>query len=85
MTSFNLFGDDGLTLPFVKAGAVGVVSVASHCVGLQINDMINACKANNDNLSNDIDARLSELDVLFISSNHLGFSMEALRLPLLSQ
>ena len=43
---FQLYsGDDALTLSFVKAGAVGVVSVASHCVGLQINDMINACKA----------------------------------------
>ena len=35
-------GDDGLTLPMMSVGAVGVVSVASHVVGLQIRAMINA-------------------------------------------
>ncbi len=35
-------GDDGLTLPMMSVGAVGVVSVASHMVGLQIRAMIEA-------------------------------------------
>ena len=33
-------GDDDLTLPFIKLGAIGVVSVASHLVGSEINQMI---------------------------------------------
>ena len=35
-------GDDGLTLPMLSVGAVGVVSVASHIAGLQIRAMIEA-------------------------------------------
>ena len=35
-------GDDGLTLPMMSVGAVGVVSVASHVVGPQIRAMIDA-------------------------------------------
>ena len=35
-------GDDGLTLPMLAVGAVGVVSVASHVVGLEIRAMIEA-------------------------------------------
>lgn len=38
---FSLYsGDDALTLPMLSVGAVGVVSVASHLVGLQIGAMI---------------------------------------------
>ena len=35
-------GDDGLTLPMLSVGAVGVVSVASHVAGPQIRAMIDA-------------------------------------------
>ena len=35
-------GDDGLLLPMLSVGAVGVVSVASHLVGLRIKAMIDA-------------------------------------------
>ena len=35
-------GDDGLTLPMLAVGAVGVVSVASHVVGPEIRAMIKA-------------------------------------------
>ncbi len=35
-------GDDGLTLPMLSVGAVGVVSVASHLVGLHLKAMIEA-------------------------------------------
>ena len=34
-------GDDGLTLPMMSVGAVGVISVASHLVGLEMKEMIN--------------------------------------------
>jgi 4-hydroxy-tetrahydrodipicolinate synthase len=36
-----LSGDDGLTLPFMAVGAVGVVSVASNVIPRQITDMVN--------------------------------------------
>tara|TARA_Y100001968_G_scaffold242752_1_gene226447 strand:+ start:6238 stop:7137 length:900 start_codon:yes stop_codon:yes gene_type:complete len=35
-------GDDGLLLPMLSVGAVGVVSVASHLVGRQLKEMIEA-------------------------------------------
>ncbi|MFC7442754.1 4-hydroxy-tetrahydrodipicolinate synthase [Laceyella putida] len=35
-------GDDSLTLPILAVGGVGVVSVASHLVGREIKEMINA-------------------------------------------
>ena len=34
-------GDDYLTLPFLSIGACGIVSVASHVIGKQIEEMIN--------------------------------------------
>lgn len=37
-----LSGDDGLTLPFMAVGAVGVVSVASNIIPKQMTDMVNA-------------------------------------------
>lgn len=39
---FVFSGDDGLTLPMLSIGAVGVISVASHVVGNEIKDMINS-------------------------------------------
>lgn len=45
---FVLFsGDDSLTLPMLALGAVGVVSVASHLVGNEIQAMIKAFKSGN--------------------------------------
>lgn len=39
---FELYsGDDGLTLPILSIGGVGVVSVASHLVGKEMQEMIN--------------------------------------------
>lgn len=41
--SFRVYsGDDYLTLPFMSVGACGVVSVASHIIGPQIQEMIAA-------------------------------------------
>lgn len=40
-------GDDGLTLPILSIGGVGVVSVASHVVGRPMTEMIDAFFAGN--------------------------------------
>ena len=37
-------GDDSLTLPLLAVGGTGVVSIASHLVGLQLQEMITAFK-----------------------------------------
>jgi len=43
---FDLYsGDDGLTLPALSIGAAGVVSVASHVIGLEMQVMISNCFA----------------------------------------
>jgi len=45
---FELYsGDDGLTLPILSIGGAGVVSVASHVVGKQMTEMMNAFFAGN--------------------------------------
>lgn len=50
-SSFSIYaGDDALILPFMSLGASGVISVASHCVGLQLRQMIHHF------LNGDIDA-----------------------------
>lgn len=42
-THFEIYsGDDSLTLPMLSVGAVGVVSVASHIVGKQLQQMVRA-------------------------------------------
>jgi len=40
-------GDDSLTLPMVSVGAHGVISVASHIIGNQMHEMLNAFKSGN--------------------------------------
>ncbi|WP_252503558.1 4-hydroxy-tetrahydrodipicolinate synthase [Sporosarcina sp. Marseille-Q4943] len=40
-------GDDALTLPLLSIGGDGVISVASHIVGAEMQQMINAFKAGN--------------------------------------
>ncbi|SFL86684.1 4-hydroxy-tetrahydrodipicolinate synthase [Gracilibacillus orientalis] len=42
---FSLYsGDDNLTLPAVAIGANGIVSVSSHIIGNEMNEMIAACQ-----------------------------------------
>ena len=38
-------GDDSLTLPLLSLGACGIISVASHLIGPQINEMVQAFEA----------------------------------------
>ena len=87
-------GDDALTLSFMKEGAVGVVSVASHLVGSRIQKMIHAYRDGNVSVAEEESSFLAPLfDVLFITSNPspikaaldmVGFQTGGVRLPLVS-
>lgn len=86
-------GDDGLTLPFLENGATGVVSVASHCVGKQIQKMIQQFKKGDTKSAKSIHDTLKDVfDVLFITSNPVPIKyvlskrnrcLEHVRLPLI--
>jgi len=63
-------GDDSLTLPMMSVGAVGVISVASHIVGKEIAQMVNAYHAGDVKKATEIHLRLMPIfKVLFITSN----------------
>jgi 4-hydroxy-tetrahydrodipicolinate synthase len=86
-------GDDSLTLPMLCLGAVGVVSVASHLVGEQIQAMVQAFLAgHNREALNLHDELLPLFKSLFCTTNPIpvkaalelrGWSVGAPRLPLL--
>lgn len=85
-------GDDSLTLPLLAIGGQGVISVASHLVGLQLQQMIQAFFAGDVEASLNIHLRLFPLfKVLFLTTNpipvkaalHLqGWQVGATRSPL---
>ncbi len=85
-------GNDGDTFPILALGGYGVVSVASHLVGLQIREMINKFVEGDVEESARIHSHLLPLvDSLFIVSNPIpvkyalklvGFDMGKPRLPL---
>jgi 4-hydroxy-tetrahydrodipicolinate synthase len=87
-----LCGDDGLTLPFMAVGAVGVVSVASNVIPRQITDMVNAFSAGRTAEALKIHLRYWQLfKDLFIESNPIpvkaalylmGMIQNEFRLPL---
>ncbi|MGE5544141.1 MAG: 4-hydroxy-tetrahydrodipicolinate synthase [Bacillota bacterium] len=63
-------GDDSLTLPMMSLGAWGVVSIASHLVGREISEMIEAYIAGDVQKASRIHLRLFPVfKVLFITSN----------------
>lgn len=91
--SFAIYsGDDSFTLPMLALGAKGVVSVASHVVGPQMKEMINAFTSGNTTLATQIHLRLFPVfKGLFITSNPvpvkaalnlLGWQAGPPRLPL---
>ncbi len=91
--SFIIYaGDDGLIVPFMDAGAIGVVSVASHIVGPQLKQLIKHHEAGERTASQTIADELMPLcDALFMTTNpvpvkaamnQLGFSVGNPRLPL---
>ena len=86
-------GDDALTLPMLAVGAVGVVSVASHLVGPQIREMVQAFLQGDHRLALERHESLLPLcRALFCTTNPIpvkaaleieGWSVGAPRLPLL--
>jgi len=87
-------GDDALTLPMMAVGAVGVVSVASHLAGPQINAMVSAFLAGHHDAALAWHEALLPLGkALFCTTNPIpvkaalelsGWPVGAPRLPLLS-
>ena len=85
-------GDDYLTLPMLAIGAKGVVSVASHLVGTQIQQMIQAFENGQIQKATQIHLALFPLfKVLFVTTNPIpvktalglqGWQVGALRPPL---
>jgi 4-hydroxy-tetrahydrodipicolinate synthase len=85
-------GDDNLTLPMMSAGAIGVVSVASHICGREIKAMIEAYVAGDVVTARELHLQLYPIfKGLFICSNPIpvkkavnliGIPVGGLRLPL---
>ena len=85
-------GDDGLTLPMLSIGAVGVVSVASAIIGKEINQMIEEFEKGNNDKAREL--HLEYFDVfkdLFCDTNpvpvkyalsKIGFDTTEVRLPM---
>lgn len=60
--SFSVYsGDDGLTLPLLSVGGDGVVSVASHIIGNEMQEMITSYKSGDTNKSAEWHRRLLPL------------------------
>ena len=92
---FHIFcGDDGLGLDFLMAGAAGIVSVASHVAGPQINQMIEAYRQGNHEWATAIRDQLAPLcEALFMTTNPIpvkaamsliGFDCGPTRPPLMA-
>lgn len=87
-------GEDFLTLPMMSVGGVGVVSVASHLVGNQVQTMIQGYEKGNNFLAQEIQQKLYSLfKVLFCNTNPIpvkfalqlqGWDVGSVRLPLTS-
>jgi 4-hydroxy-tetrahydrodipicolinate synthase len=86
-------GDDGLTIPIMSVGGVGVISVASHVAGAMMRRMIDAFQAGDVAKAACLHCRLSSLfDCLFLPSGNpacvkraleiCGFPVGGTRLPL---
>lgn len=91
--SFAIYsGDDGLTLPMLSVGAVGVVSVASHLVGTNLCEMMESYFAGDIEKARDIHLSLVPLfKALFCRTNpipvkyalnRIGKPVGGYRLPL---
>ena len=91
--SFSIYsGEDVLILPMLSVGAIGVVSVASHLVGKQIQEIILAYESGNNKVATETQLRLYPLfNALFCTTNPipvkaalnlLGWQVGGLRSPL---
>lgn len=70
-SEFQIYsGDDSLTLPLLAVGAKGVVSVASHLVGTQLQQMIQAYSSGQVQRATEIHLKLFPLfKALFVTTN----------------
>jgi 4-hydroxy-tetrahydrodipicolinate synthase len=85
-------GDDSLTLPILAVGGMGVVSVASHLVGNQIQEMIAAFASGQNQIATQLHLKMLPLfKGLFFAPNPMpvkaalklqGWEVGGLRLPL---
>ncbi|HLO48142.1 MAG TPA: 4-hydroxy-tetrahydrodipicolinate synthase [Kamptonema sp.] len=85
-------GDDSLTLPMLAVGSIGVVSVASHIAGEQLQQMIRAFETGQVQVATQIHLKLLDLfKTLFLSTNPIpvkaalklqGWNVGSPRLPL---
>jgi 4-hydroxy-tetrahydrodipicolinate synthase len=85
-------GDDSLTLPILSVGGVGVVSVASHLVGNQIQSMIAAFASGQNQVATQLHIKMLPLfKGLFFAPNPMpikaalelqGWEVGGLRLPM---
>jgi len=85
-------GDDSITLPLLAIGGKGVVSVASHLVGLQLQQMIQAFENGQPAIATQIHLELFPLfKALFVTANPIpikaalrlqGWHVGSTRLPL---
>jgi len=86
-------GNDGDTLLILGLGGCGVISVASHLVGLQMQQMIEACLKGKNSEAAEYHHKLMPLiNALFVVANpmpvkyalnHVGFKVGKPRLPLI--
>ncbi|WNN91947.1 4-hydroxy-tetrahydrodipicolinate synthase [Gloeocapsopsis dulcis] len=92
-SEFKLYsGDDSLTLPLLSVGGSGVVSVASHLVGIQLQKMIQAFTTGQIQTATQIHLKLFPLfKALFTTTNPIpiktalklqGWEVGSTRLPL---
>jgi 4-hydroxy-tetrahydrodipicolinate synthase len=85
-------GDDSLTLPMLAIGAHGIVSVASHLVGNQLQEMIKAFQVGKIDIATEIHLQLFPFfKALFLTTNPIpvkealklqGWEVGSTRLPL---
>jgi 4-hydroxy-tetrahydrodipicolinate synthase len=65
-----LSGDDGLTLPFMSVGAVGVVSVASNLFPMELCSLVRACESGDFKSAEDLHRKMGAIfKDLFIEPN----------------
>lgn len=92
-SEFQIYsGDDSLTLPLLAVGGKGVISVASHLVGNQLQQMIRAFETGDNQVATQIHLKLLPLfKSLFITTNPIplkialkitGWDVGSTRLPL---
>ncbi|MFH1347806.1 MAG: 4-hydroxy-tetrahydrodipicolinate synthase [Candidatus Margulisiibacteriota bacterium] len=86
-------GDDNLTYPIMERGGIGVISVASHLVGIEIKKMTSLFLEGEKAKAKDIHDRLMPLfDAIFVTTNPIpvkaalamiGWPVGGLRLPMI--